>query len=1148
MDSRLPEDSGKFVAGIIRIDTIDRSKQPSYGSIKRYIDNLSSQGVYVENQDVGFELSNITTDKFIVGAQEVDMYYFSNNADRDLVEIEKQKAGKPSIADALIGDQWKLETSLKQQILPYYGMLGKHAVSIPKGFGAYKQILLDATDLGADGVGTYYVATEMELRCASISYERWVDFLVTYSEVYMESVEENDAAEIFALESTPSDAGAPNNPDISNQYLVTVPRSVFPSYNKNKLRDPAKEFGTDGLPISPCNPPYGYPLYYKRANKLGIPQAGLAEIQARYTAIVTNLASLQSPDKNNFKIILNSEWSRMKELEDSSIGLTTFEITYFQKIKELMKEDDPDSAKVAEIIGLIQTDVNGMGPVSQLVSKMQKRGTSNAMKVYEFLKRIADECLGKKFLVKIPKNVNLFYSNFLATEPLFNPVQQYKFGPFGFKPRPLNPSGGYEFSQPFYDQIVRDRLKIISPANEQDHHKFHTFLSSGIQPDYPKPTGYVGNLCVNYNPISENHEFNYQPTNLGGFFNFDLYQNLIPMTNMLGIGENSRPLAVNQMLVPQDLTNFMNDNSRVSAYVRFDNSEFLSFENINKDSFTQQTITASGMVPDVTNSLDNVQTEDLKGFSFDKTSENSTPLPRSVAFVKCTVDEKLYMPPKQKTYTSDVYATIVKDIGKYSRPKKLYKEGTCGEYVDSLTYYKAKYIPTTEMDFDNKVNIIDYEYSYNNILSSNLINTDLENLDTDHVYALITLPAKIIPTADSRYKDGPNQAVKAEIIKHLFTMDVVKNLEGFDKPTKCNGQVTSILNSVKKETAALAQLVAKKARETVTYAAYTVDRIAPSPVYPDLVSLPLMSKERCYGPWISSQIDVQASTYSNIGGKVEFIKEENLAPWNYNGYSLMDEAGKLQAVFSNSLLLFSERGGFVIPDIASGVSLCKNLLDNGPLVTNITMDISSAGFKTTYKFDLYTSSFGKLQKQKQDEISKISRERQKLKDEKNSLIRRGLGKAQKQFSYTDFQNSIANNPGQTSLPPPLSPTHITASVTPLTEQRWNPNGTPASIFGSASDSPPAGGPVKNDYYDSTVNMQTRQNLIDAGENFYDMEQAASSFYLSAATSFNEQYVAASKDPYHPHMAHMPDPQIKAKYSLYPTTASGITIYGVNGVT
>jgi hypothetical protein len=180
----------------------------------------------------------------------------------------------------------------------------------------------------------------------------------------------------------------------------------------------------------------------------------------------------------------------------------------------------------------------------------------------------------------------------------------------------------------------------------------------------------------------------------------------------------------------------------------------------------------------------------------------------------------------------------------------------------------------------------------------------------------------------------------------------------------------------------------------------TLERTAgfssPSPVFPDLVAVPLMSMERCYGPWQSASVqNFTGSTqvrYSNIGGKIEFAKDENLAPWNYAGYQLMNEAGQLQAQFSNSLLLFTERGGFVMPEAPTGISLAKALKSGGPLVTSISVSIGDS-IKTTVKMDLYTSRFGKLQKQKENAIGKAARERQKIIDEKNALTRKGMGKA-----------------------------------------------------------------------------------------------------------------------------------------------------------
>lgn len=1129
-------DPSKLIAGIIRLDAIDRSKPPQYGSIKKYIDSLATSGIYVENQDVGFELSNITTDKFIVGAQEVDMYYFSTNADRD--RINNAKVAHGQAGNVSLGDQWKLETSLKQQVLPYYGMLGKNAVTIPKGFGAYQQILLDTTSLNANGVGSYYVATEMELRCALISFERWKEFLKMYNDIYIESVEMDDAEDSAILLSATAPPNSPPIDDISNSYAVTVPRSVFNTYAPSA-------FGSDNLPYSPCNPPYGYPLYYKRMTKIGIPEGGLTEIQTRFTSIVTGLANLKSADKSNFKTILNSEFARLRELKENST-LSPFEQNYFDEIENLLKnastEDDDYKALV-----LIEEAVDNFKPIffSPDLTKLAKKNTQNALKVYNFVRGVAEECLGKKFLVKIPKEVNLFYENNIDVQN--QQIKDYKQGPFGFKPRPINTIPGYEFSRDFYRKIKQDRDSL---GNENF---IQAFLSSVINPN---PTKYAGALSVNYNPIADKHEFSYYPCNEGGFFNFDLYQNTIAASqvNLLNSvsGYTSLPGGVQQQIIPLDLTNFITDNGRVTPYVRFDHSQHLSFDGFNASDFTQQVITAQGMIPDLSENLDNVKGGDFHKFPDNLNNPNANAnqtqtLPPQVAFVKCSIDDKLYMPPKTSRIKTNVHAQNPKQIKRKTLPRKIYKP--CEDkFVDSFSYYKSHFVPNNTPG--TSVDIIDFGASSGIqiagiTIEGKLINTDIEDLDTQHVYALITLPGRVLPTKDARFRDGPFQSSNAERFKHYMTMDTVTGLEGFDKPAFLNAPSKSILKqfdcqTILPDVRIQSYMAAKKANDSVLSFGFpqTLNAALPSPVYPDLVALPLMSQERCYGPWVSSQLDVQAQLYTNIGGRIEFIKDENLSPWNYSGYQLMHEAGRLQAEFSNSLLLFSERGGFVVPSSPQGASLGKALLDGGPLVTNIQVDVSEAGVKTTYKLDLYTSSFGKLQKQKQDEISKISRERQKLRDERNSLIRKGLGKNQNATNYLQQYQQLTNNMnisiangGMTTITQGVSSAMTTFSMTSRrhVSNRWSSEAT----FGATSSTHERlpGDHKKTDY---TVEGSIVSNGAtgEVMQNSITEDGVAQAYFNSATANITDMYTAATNEPFHPNMASRPDPFIKAKKSLY----------------
>jgi hypothetical protein len=1107
-----------LIAGIIRIDTIDRSTQPAYGSIKSYIDNLATGGIYVENQDVGFELSNITTDKFIVGAQEVDMYAFSTNADRDTYDINKRRSGNNE--DLLPeGYQWQLESSLEQQVLPYYGKLGGTAVTIPKGFGPFQQILLDSTGLNANGVGNYYVATEMELRCCLISFDKWKEFLKMYNDIYLESIEFEDAFESAQLLTATNPGSAfPPIEDISDNYAITVPKSLFTHYAPSG-------YGTDNLPFSPCNPPYGYPLYYKRMTKLGIPEGGLTDIQVRLTSVITSYANLKSADKKNMKHIVQSELTRLKDLKENST-LSPFEISYYEALENALNAVTNDD--ITKAVVLIEELVDKAAPsfVSLDLSKMAKKNIENALKVYNFLRNIAEECLGKKFLVKIPNKVNLNYKDIVEKTPASNDGSyiEYLKGPFGFKPRPIDPTPGYEFNKTFKDYVKTQADAVTDAATHKNSMKL--FLNSGVY-----PTGasiFAGELRGNYNPISEKHEFNYEPLNIGGFYNFDLYQNTISNGGIEYIrskGFNKLPKALQQCLIPINLSNFINENGRVSAYVRFDSSQYLSFDNMDSSSFTQQTITAEGLIPDFCENLDNVSPVGTEFHAFPADNINSTtPPPKTVAFVRCDVDENFYMPPKTFKHNTKVHGQECEELKVFIPPRKIY-DACSGIYLDSFSYYKTKFVPKPIGGED--VDIINFVSGVG--LMTHMIDTRIQNLDNKNVYALITLPQRVIPTKDGRFRDGPIQSANAERFKHYMTMDVVRGVQGFSKINDVDLAIWEGITTRTKGSAAYevikdlpissdvrvnAFLAAKKAVDsTISFGFPNVLQATfPSPVYPDLVVLPLLSKERCYGPWISSQLDGSANAYINIGGRVEFIKDENLSPWNYSGYELMNQAGRMQAQFSNSLLLFSERGGFTYPGPPSGNSLCRALKVGGPLVTNIQVDVSEAGIKTTYRLDLYTSSFGKLQKQKQEHISRIGRERQKLKDERNALIRKGLGKSQSNVNYQAQYEKLTQ--GMATKQEPL--TNITISANKWVDKKWSSQGGDRTV---------------SEYlYDGSI--QDASSIHQSFQNFLEEDSLANSYYNSASATISDLFSPMSNEPYHPNMPYRPNPNSSPRTSLY----------------
>ena len=1151
------------IAGIIRLDGIDKTRQPRYGAVKDYIYGLEKRKIYVENQDLGFEVSNVTTDKFIVGAQEVEMYYFHNNKDRDELQLRRLKDGLNNHFDHLQQSQWELQTSLSQQILPFYGFLGTDkAVSIPKGFGPYKQILIDTQNLNAHGVGSYYVATELELRHAAVSYEQWRDFILQYDEVYVQEMSENQTMWRSLKNDTLSGKvtelkDAATNIEIARQfdniaakeYAVSAPRCLWDS-EKNWM-------GEDGLPASPCNPPYGYPLYYKRAEKMGIPEAGLVSIQGAINQVMSNYEKASELADDRAKYFFDNKdesYSRMYKtlnaLESNSKFNHTGASGAYEDYKDGVREEFTKLQRIYEqetagfrsyrdgVLAASKSTRDGI-PLQKTIAQTAKKQKKNAEKIHAFLKSIADECLGKKFLVKIPKACNVNYKDGISYYSDF--TQNIATGPFGFKPLPINSDASYVNSAFFDLEISYLRTALhVNPFQENFNHyldykklkeEYPAINPKTLKPYSAKKAYTYGALKCNWNPVAEKWDFNYKPEPQGGFFNYALYDQNMSLSESRHIQDNPSelPKAVEQGLVPVDLNNLLIGSNRVSAYVRFDNSQYYDFTQVSSDSYVQQYRDKNStrmFVADVSESLDNVEVDprDFLNESFnDLASIDSmdSKLKRkadsqkyqSVAYVKCTVDEEFYMTPKivkapTHVWGSDYTVGItmeppaivqVKDLNgcsiasgippKISPVFGVNRSGTTGKdavwnyptqslyeefeatlkqpaIASVLSKYGANWklkevlrspsqrlgegyedvvlLRETGVDYlsgvpiippstiagspgaikfaknpmDDDDGLITFARRYDEPLDSWLLLTEKQHLDPDNVYALVTLPGKVLPVAEKRFCESVSQSYEPVKIKNIMTQDVVRHPDFIIPPPKVNKPEnincdSLSLSDITYETVTRAQKEQQKILRGLSLAQNKINYTSPSPVYPDIVALPLMSWERCYGPWQSANVlNVQADPrirYADIGGKVEFVKDENLAPWNFAGYQLLNEAGALKAQLSNSLLLFSERGGFVYADYPSGIGLAKHLQNEGPLVTSIGVDVGTNGLKTTVKMELYTSRFGKLQKQKEMAISQVARERQKIIDQNNAAIRRGLGKGQ---ANMDLYGSVLKNGGR----------------------------------------------------------------------------------------------------------------------------------------
>ena len=1116
-----------MVAGIIRIDAIDKTKQPKYGAIKEYLDGLDQRGIHVENQDVGFELSNVTTDKFVVGAQKVDVIFLSNNKDRDDLQQRRNEVGLRNKVGQLQKDQWSLETSLKQQILPFYGFLGDHqALTIPKGFGSYQQILLDSTNLNAYGVGNYYVATEMELRAALVSFERWKEFLLCYNETYIQDVAQYGATYASAADANPEinkalrdwkdtlglQEGDPLDLAVAGfeerKFAVAVPRSVW--------RSDKPHMGNDGYPASPCNPPYGYPLYYKRAAKIGIPEAGVVEIQNATTKLITDYQSLGSSDgkPDKFAVIpkddireriesyekslaeMRESWLKANPKESDKDGYR--ETPRFKSLALAIKEARDFQEHYAEIVDKLKDarstrlaatknalgQVDGVGkpkdtPLTRMIANLPKTAKNhldNAKKVYNFVKKVASDNLGKKYLVKIPKACNMRWQPEIRhyNDGTYNEAA----GPFGFRPEPISADHNFALDVSMYNPTSKDAFTHYLNFRILDHKNKKTHNASETNWYGWRGEGYTyGALKCNFNPFSEQWDFNYKPEPQGGFFDFTMIgNNLLSRTEAGTIAANKLPIGARQGLFPIDTKSIVEDSNRVKCYVRYDNSHFLDFTNVPVKDFTQQSLSEGGnFVPDVLETLPNVRPD--KRMSFDKiqsTMGDNQLLdrqPPSMAFIKCQLDEKFYMPPKLQRKGTPIWANEYDlhlgeptfDIVEIEDP-----ETGCPAFKFQLRRLLPIFSVAKDGGRDGKTS------NYLGFLrrGDGLVHSELRDLDSDHVYSIITVPGRVQSTVDQRWASGPMKAYNTVQIENILTADVVKHPD-FNKPAFPELQDEVVICQTKEErfpggfpTWSGAMMEGRKhgivgahlhnsfwkvltgaeaaiwfPGEREDYVEFTFEQlnemervqrdavkgislsspegglsfIQPSPVYPSMVAIPLVSEERCYGPWLSTaslNSTNPRERYTNIGGKIEFIKDEKLAPWNFAGYQLLNEAASLEADFSNSLLLFSERGGFVMPEAPTGLAIATALKKEGPLITSISVDVGQGGVKTTVKLDLYTAQYGKLQKQKEGAIAKIARDRQKIIDQTNVSIRKGFGKGQ---SNKNLVASMLANGGQEIL-------------------------------------------------------------------------------------------------------------------------------------
>lgn len=193
--------------------------------------------------------------------------------------------------------------------------------------------------------------------------------------------------------------------------------------------------------------------------------------------------------------------------------------------------------------------------------------------------------------------------------------------------------------------------------------------------------------------------------------------------------------------------------------------------------------------------------------------------------------------------------------------------------------------------------------------------------------AIISLPGPV-------YNFSPDPGV--EIIMGLWAMAVQKyGAENLDKEE-------------------FAKIAEKIGSDKVKYA------IAPLPLIPIKVAIPLQSTRLTYGPW-GATVGSLEDEVSNNAGRTNYQRNTEFAPWNFNGMSRLNDAADAWVYGQLSNHYVTEQGNISVPEPPS-VSVGEALYSNGPLVTDVVVSVQGGNspILTTYTMKTYTPDYGKL--------------------------------------------------------------------------------------------------------------------------------------------------------------------------------------------
>lgn len=167
--------------------------------------------------------------------------------------------------------------------------------------------------------------------------------------------------------------------------------------------------------------------------------------------------------------------------------------------------------------------------------------------------------------------------------------------------------------------------------------------------------------------------------------------------------------------------------------------------------------------------------------------------------------------------------------------------------------------------------------------------------------------------------------------------------------------------------------------------------VPPDVAVPQRFGVPQDGTRHKYGPWLGG---------FNLRGKAEVSGDESLLPETFGGFEALRSVGSLQANLGTSDMTANESGMLEIVGAPEG-NIGQRFAASGPYVTNLDINVDTGGIKTTYKFNTWTPTFGKLAKYNIDRMARIGKNQfDMMKRNRDRVEKRPFPKIK--FEKTDF--------------------------------------------------------------------------------------------------------------------------------------------------